>query len=182
MYVLLPYEKIKNKKLKKIIVIGAGFSGLAAATTLASAGHDVTLLEKNLTPGGRARQFKSDGFTFDMGPSWYWMPEVFDQYFEKFGKSVSQYYNLVRLNPSYTVCFGKDDFVNIPASFKELLSLFESLETGSAAKLERFLDEAAYKYKVGMEEYVWKPGLSITEFFDAKVIKSAFFFLKQIVC
>ena len=174
LYVLLPYEKIKNKKLKKIIVIGAGFSGLAAATTLASAGHDVTLLEKNLTPGGRARQFKSDGFTFDMGPSWYWMPEVFDQYFEKFGKSVSQYYNLVRLNPSYTVCFGKDDFVNIPASFKELLSLFESLETGSAAKLERFLDEAAYKYKVGMEEYVWKPGLSITEFFDAKVIKSAF--------
>ncbi len=160
--------------MKKIVVIGAGFSGLAAATTLASAGHDVTLLEKNSTPGGRARQFKSEGFTFDMGPSWYWMPEVFDQYFDKFGKSVSDYYELIRLDPSYTVCFGKDDYVGIPASFKELLTLFESLEMGAADKLEKFLDEAAYKYKVGMEEYVWKPSLSITEFFDLKVIKSAF--------
>lgn len=160
--------------MKKIVVIGAGFSGLAAATTLASEGHDVTLLEKNSTPGGRARQFKSNGFTFDMGPSWYWMPEVFDQYFEKFGKSVSDYYVLKRLDPSYTVCFGKDDFVDIPASFKDLLALFESLEAGSAAKLEQFLDEAAYKYKVGMEEYVWKPSLSISEFFDFKVLKSAF--------
>ena len=173
-YVLLPYSKLRKKSLKKIVVIGAGFSGLAAATTLASEGHEVTLLEKNSTPGGRARQFKVDGFIFDMGPSWYWMPEVFDQYFEKFGKSVSHYYKLKRLDPSYTVCFGKDDFVDIPASFNELLILFESIEKGSALKLEKFLEEAEYKYKVGMEEYVWKPSLSITEFFDIKVIKSAF--------
>jgi len=163
-----------RKKLKKIVVIGSGFSGLASATELASAGHDVIILEKNNTPGGRARQFKADGFTFDMGPSWYWMPEVFEQYFEKHGKSVSDYYNLKRLDPSYTVCFGKDDFVDIPASFSELLDLFESLEKGAAPKLESFLEEAAYKYKVGMEEYVWKPSLSVTEFFDVKVIKSAF--------
>lgn len=160
--------------MKKIVVIGAGFSGLAAATTLANDGHDVTLVEKNSTPGGRARQFIAEGFTFDMGPSWYWMPEVFDQYFEKFGKSVSDYYELVRLDPSYTVCFGKEDVVDIPASFNEILSLFESLESGASAKLQKFLEEAEYKYKVGMEEYVWKPGLSITEFFDFKVIKSAF--------
>jgi len=160
--------------LKKIVVIGSGFSGLASATELANAGHEVVLLEKNSSPGGRARQFHAEGFTFDMGPSWYWMPEVFEQYFEKFGKSVSDYYQLKRLDPSYTVCFGKDDFVDIPASFQELLDLFESLEKGSAAKLQKFLDEAAYKYKVGMEEYVWKPSLSVTEFFDIKVIKSAF--------
>lgn len=160
--------------MKKIVVIGSGFSGLASATTLANAGHQVVLLEKNSTPGGRARQFKAEGYTFDMGPSWYWMPEVFEQYFDKFGKSVSDYYTLKRLDPSYTVCFGEDDFVDIPASFSELLSLFESLEKGSAKKLESFLEEAAYKYKVGMDEYVWKPSLSITEFFDMKVIKSAF--------
>ena len=172
--VLVHYNKLIYTRLKKIVVIGAGFSGLAAATTLASEGHDVTLLEKNGSPGGRARQFKSDGFTFDMGPSWYWMPEVFDLYFNKFGKSVSDYYQLKRLDPSYTVCFGKDDLVDIPASFDELLVLFESLEAGSADKLKKFLEEAEYKYKVGMEEYVWKPGLSIMEFFDMKVIRSAF--------
>ncbi len=164
----------RKQELKKIVVIGSGFSGLAAATELATAGHEVLLVEKNSSPGGRARQFKSEGFTFDMGPSWYWMPEVFDQYFEKFGKSVSDYYQLKRLDPSYTVCFGPNDFVDIPASFQELLDLFESLEKGSSAKLKTFLEEAAYKYKVGMEEYVWKPSLSITEFFDLKVIKSAF--------
>lgn len=163
-----------EEKLKKIVVIGSGFSGLAAATELANTGHDVVLVEKNSSPGGRARQFKSEGFTFDMGPSWYWMPEVFEQYFHKYGKSVSDYYNLKRLDPSYSVCFGSDDFVNIPASFQELLDLFESLEKGASQKLTKFLDEAAYKYKVGMEEYVWKPSLSITEFFDIKVVKSAF--------
>ena len=160
--------------MKKIVVIGSGFSGLAAATELSHAGHEVLLVEKNSSPGGRARQFESEGFTFDMGPSWYWMPEVFEQYFEKYGKSVSDYYHLKRLDPSYTVCFGPDDFIDIPASFQELLDLFESLEKGAAQKLKTFLDEAAYKYKVGMEEYVWKPSLSITEFFDIKVIKSAF--------
>jgi len=159
--------------LKKIVVIGSGFSGLVAATELSAAGHDVVIVEKNSSPGGRARQFKADGFTFDMGPSWYWMPEVFEQYFSKHGKTVSDYYQLKRLDPSYTVCFGPNDFVDIPASFQELLDLFESLEEGAAEKLNSFLDEAAYKYKVGMEEYVWKPSVSITEFFDLKVIKSA---------
>ncbi|RZK29355.1 MAG: FAD-dependent oxidoreductase, partial [Hymenobacter sp.] len=93
------------------VVIGAGFAGLAAATTLAQAGWQVTLLEKNSGPGGRARVFEAEGFTFDMGPSWYWMPGVFDQYFEKFGKKVSDYYELVRLDPSYQVIFAGDDAV-----------------------------------------------------------------------
>lgn len=158
----------------KTIVIGSGFSGLAAATTLAHEGHEVTIVEKNALPGGRARKFESHGFTFDMGPSWYWMPEVFEQYFERFGKKTTDYYQLQRLDPSYSIYFGPQDVIDVPASMSHLIDLFESLETGAGDRLQDFLKDAAYKYKVGMEEYVWKPGKSITEFIDWRVLKSAF--------
>ena len=91
--------------MKKVVVIGSGFSGLAAACFLAKAGFDITVLEKNSSPGGRARKFEENGFVFDMGPSWYWMPDVFDRFFEQFGKKTSDYYDLVRLDPSYRVFF-----------------------------------------------------------------------------
>lgn len=155
---------------KKVIVIGAGFSGIAAATSLAHQGYSVTVLEKNAGPGGRARSFTEQGFRFDMGPSWYWMPDVFDRYFEKFGRRTSDYYNLVRLDPSYTVVFGKDDFMALPAGIPALKALFESLEPGSGAKLEAFMKQAAYKYDVGMNELVYKPGRSLTEFLDTKLL------------
>ncbi|MCB0784249.1 MAG: FAD-dependent oxidoreductase, partial [Flavobacteriales bacterium] len=96
------------------IVIGSGFAGLSAATSLAHKGHRVTLLEKNTQPGGRARVLREAGFTFDMGPSWYWMPEVFEQYFARFGRTVKDQYDLVRLDPSYQVVFGPDDHWMIP--------------------------------------------------------------------
>ncbi len=158
--------------MKKVIVIGSGFSGLAAATCLAKEGYNVTILEKNSTPGGRARKFEVDGFTFDMGPSWYWMPEVFEQYFAKFGKKVSDYYDLVRLDPSYRIYY-KDDTLEVPAHIEDLYDLFESIESGSASKLKKFLAEAEYKYKVGMDEFVWKPSHSISEFADLRILKSS---------
>ena len=96
--------------------MGSGFSALAAATTLADAGKNVIVLEKNEQTGGRARQFEASGFTFDMGPSWYWMPDVFESYFNRFGKKVSDYFELKRLDPSYRVFFGKDDYLDLPAS------------------------------------------------------------------
>ena len=111
---------------KKIIVIGSGFSGLAAASCLAKEGYDVTILEKNDRPGGRARKFEAEGFTFDMGPSWYWMPDVFEEYFAHFGKKPSDYYDLVRLDPSYRVFFGKNDEMNVPAKMDELEQIQES--------------------------------------------------------
>jgi phytoene desaturase len=157
-------------KHKKVIVIGAGFSGLSAATSLADQGYEVTVLEKNATPGGRARSFAADGYTFDMGPSWYWMPDVFESYFNKFNKSVSDYYDLVRLDPSYTVVFGEDDFVDVPASLDELKALFEKWEPGSAARLDRFLEQAAYKYEVGIKQLVYKPGRSVTEFMSLRLL------------
>lgn len=159
--------------MAKIGIIGAGFSGIAAATLLADQGHEVVVLEKNEGPGGRARTFAADGFTFDMGPSWYWMPDIFENYFNRFGKSVSDYYELVRLDPSYRIYFGENDFEDIPASLNEIYSLFEQWEPGSSKKLKGFLAQAEYKYKVGISEFVWKPGKSIFEFFDLRILKSA---------
>jgi len=155
---------------KKVIVIGAGFAGLSAATTLADKGLEVILLEKNESAGGRARVFRAEGFTFDMGPSWYWMPDVFERYFERFGKKVSDYYTLQRLEPSYRVCFGENDFVNIPAKMQELEQLFESYEKGSSKKLQEFLAQSAYKYEVGINKLVYKPSRSVWEFLDTKLL------------
>lgn len=155
------------------IIIGSGFSGLAAATSLADQGHKVIILEKNATPGGRARRFEAEGFTFDMGPSWYWMPEVFEDYFQKFGKQVSDYYELDRLDPSYRVYFSTEDSIDVPARMDATYALFDKIEAGSADKLRSFMEEAAYKYKIGMEEFVWKPSLSVMEFVDLRILKSA---------
>jgi len=158
---------------RKVAVIGCGFAGLSAACFLAKAGYDVTLFEKNATPGGRARVFESNGFTFDMGPSWYWMPDVFERFFNSFGKSTSDYYQLKRLDPSYRIVYGKDDYLDIPAGIPALKEMFESLEPGSAAKLEQFLQEGKFKYEIGINELVHKPGLSVMEFADTRLLKGA---------
>ncbi len=160
---------------KKAVVIGAGFSGISAATHLAANGFDVHVLEKNETLGGRARSFKTEnGFVFDMGPSWYWMPDVFENHFAAFGKKVSDYYDLKRLDPSYQVIFEDGDVVKLPAQMDELEVLFERMESGSVPHLRQFLKEAAYKYHVGMNEFVTKPSHSIFEFVDWRVLKSFF--------
>lgn len=155
---------------KQAIVIGSGFASLSAATFLANAGFNVTILEKNDQPGGRARQLVEGGFKFDMGPSWYWMPDVFDRFFGKFGTKTSDYYQLTRLDPSYTVVFGKDDALDIPANYSELRKTFEALEAGSALKLDAFLKEAAYKYEVGINNLVYKPSRSIIEFINLRLL------------
>jgi len=157
---------------KRVIVIGAGFSGLSASASLAARGFEVTVLEKNNMPGGRARKFSNEGFTFDMGPSWYWMPEVFEDYFAGFDKKVSDYYTLDRLDPSYKICFGKDDEVALPASLEGIFSLYESMEPGSSASLKTFLKESEYKYKTGMGKFVRKPGHSATEYFSWEIFKA----------
>ncbi len=156
---------------KTAIVIGAGFSGMSAASSLALQGYQVTVLEKHNQPGGRARKFEAQGYTFDMGPSWYWMPDVFEKYFARFGKKVSDFYTLKRLDPSYTVCWGKNDFSDIPANIEELKNLFDSKDPGSGKRLQKFLDEAAYKYEVGINKLVYKPGRSLLEFADLDLLK-----------
>ncbi len=156
--------------LKKVVIIGSGFAGLSAAAFMAKAGWEVTVLEKHTTAGGRARQLISDGFTFDMGPSWYWMPAVFERFFNCFGKKVSDYYQLTRLDPSYRI-YWPDETMDIPADYNELKELFERTEAGSGKKLDKFVEEAAYKYDVGINKLVHKPGQSLLEFADWELIK-----------
>jgi phytoene desaturase len=160
-------------KSNKALVIGAGFAGLSAASFLAKKGWDVTIVEKNEMAGGRARKFEAEGFTFDMGPSWYWMPDVFEKYFGSFGKKVSDFYELQRLDPSYRVYFEKATW-DLPANYEDLKNLFESIEPGAGNALDLFLAEAKYKYEVGVGKLVYQPSLSITEFIDFELIKGVF--------
>jgi len=159
---------------KKVAVIGAGFAGLSAATSLAGESFEVTVFEKNATPGGRARQLSESGFTFDMGPSWYWMPDVFERYFGRFGKRPDEYYSLQRLDPGYRVYFGANDYLDVPASLDKLEALFDSLEPGSSKRLRAFLDEAKFKYETGMNSLVYKPGLSWMELADLSLAAKSF--------
>ena len=152
-----------KQNTSEALVIGAGFAGIAAATQLAELGHQVDLLERHDHAGGRARVFEAEGFTFDMGPSWYWMPDVFESYFKKFGSDVQKELNLIRLDPSYTVWF-EDGPVNISADLETLKATFNSMEAGAAARLQSFLDEAEIKYEIGMNNFVRKPAHNVMEF------------------
>ncbi|MGZ3866155.1 MAG: phytoene desaturase family protein, partial [Bacteroidia bacterium] len=159
--------------MSQITVIGSGFSGLSAACHSAFNGHSVTVLEKNSMLGGRARYFYEQGFTFEMGPSWYWMPDVFEKFFNHFGKSASDYYDLVKLDPGFQIFFGDNDTLQVPASLEELYSVFESIEKDSADQLKKFLAEAELKYSISMEQLIYKPALSWTEYASYEVVSNA---------
>ena len=159
--------------MSRIGIIGSGFSGLSAACILAKAGYDVTVLEKNEGPGGRARKFSAQGFVFDMGPSWYWMPGVFEAFFAQFGKKASDFYNLVRIDPSYRIFYPTDE-VDVPADVDKLHGLFERLEPGSSKQLSKFLSEGKVKYELAMEDLIFNPGLSLGEFFSLRLVKGLF--------
>lgn len=148
---------------KNISIIGSGFSALAAASYLAKEGHQVTIYEKNSTTGGRARQFIIDGFTFDIGPTWYWMPDVFERFFADFGKKPSDYYELIKLNPAYSVYFGKGDFITIEDTLEKICLAFEAEEKGSSVKLKKFIAEAQDNYNIAIKDLVYRPGLSPLE-------------------
>ncbi|TFF35755.1 phytoene desaturase family protein [Mucilaginibacter psychrotolerans] len=167
-------EHILHDEKTTVAVIGSGFSGLSAAAYLAKAGCSVHVYEKNNEIGGRSRQLVGNGYTFDMGPSWYWMPEVFENFFNDFGYKASDFYELEQLDPGFTVVFGKKDVLHIPADYAALEALFESIEPGSARQLTLFLEEAAFKYRTGMNKLVHKPGLSLLEFADWDLIRGAF--------
>lgn len=146
---------------------------MAAAIELAASGHQVQVFEKNSSFGGRGRSMKVDGYSFDMGPSWYWMPDVFEQFFNKHGRSTSDYFTLDRLDPSYRIFF-EQEILDAPASMRETEALFEKKEPGSSVFLKKFLKEAKYKYEVGMSDFVTKPSLSLLEFVDLRILKSLF--------
>ncbi|MCV9928951.1 phytoene desaturase family protein [Flavobacterium sp. LS1R49] len=148
---------------KTISIIGSGFSALSASCYLAKEGYDVTIYEKNATIGGRARQLKSNGFTFDMGPSWYWMPDVFESFFKDFNKKTTDYYELIKLNPAYRVYFGINEFITITDNLEEIAKTFEAIEEGSGKKLIDYISEAKSNYDIAIKKLVYRPGVSALE-------------------
>lgn len=163
-----------------ITIIGSGFSALAASCYLAKEGFDVTILEKNNTIGGRARQLVKEGFTFDIGPTWYWMPDVFEKFFADFGKKPSDYFHLDKLNPAYEVYFDKVDSIKIPDNLKDILAIFEKEEKGSSVHLQSFLDNAEHNYDVAIKDLVYRPGISITELITPVTVRKANQFFSSI--
>ncbi|PQA94014.1 phytoene dehydrogenase [Chryseobacterium shigense] len=158
---------------KKIAVIGSGFSGLSAASYLAKEGNEVHVFEKNSSVGGRARKFRTEqGYVFDMGPSWYWMPDIIEAFFEDFGKKSADFYELVPLDPQFEMVFS-DGVMNIPDRYEEMRALFESMEKGAGKKLDDFMKDAQIKYEIGMKEFVNKPCHSWFEFISPKMAKNA---------
>lgn len=165
---------------KTITIIGSGFSSLAAASYLAQSGHKVTVYEKNDSIGGRARQLKIDGFTFDMGPSWYWMPDVFERFFADFGKKTTDYYELIKLSPAYRVYFGVDEYIAIADNLPEIVATFESIEKGSGAVLEKFMLEAQSNYDIAIKDLVYRPGVSPLELITVETAKKVGQFFSNI--
>jgi phytoene desaturase len=148
---------------KTIHIIGSGFSSLAAACYLAKEGNNVSVFEKNTSLGGRAQQFTANGFTFDMGPSWYWMPDVFESFFADFNKKPSDYYSLQKLNPGYRVFFENDTHFDVSEDLNTIISDFEKIEKGSGKKLREFIGNAKKNYEIAIKDLVYRPGESILE-------------------
>ncbi|KQB44373.1 Phytoene dehydrogenase [Flavobacterium daejeonense] len=156
---------------KKITIIGSGFSALSAACYLAKKGHEVVVFEKNNSIGGRARQMRKQGFTFDMGPSWYWMPDVFERFFADFGKKTTDYYELIKLNPAYRVYFGVEEFIAIADNLDEIVAEFEGIERGSGKLLREFMAEAQSNYDIAIKDLVYRPGVSPLELVSLETVK-----------
>ena len=164
----------------KVIIIGSGFSSLASACYMAKAGYEVTVLEKNEQIGGRASMLEIEGFKFDMGPSWYWMPDVFEKFFGDFGKKVSDYYQLEKLSPAYRVYFGEQDYIDIEDEPEKIIETFEKVEAGSGKHLRDFLKKSEDNYKIAMQDLVYNPGKNILELVSWETAKRLPLFVQNI--
>ena len=166
--------------MKNVVVIGSGFSSIASACYMAKAGYSVTVLEKNEQIGGRASMLEIDGFKFDMGPSWYWMPDIFERFFADFGKKVSDYYQLEKLSPGYRVYFGKDDYIDIADEPEKIIETFERIEAGSGKHLRKFMKDSRKNYEIAMQDLVYNPGKSILELMSFETAKRVNLFVQNI--
>ncbi|MFK7050032.1 zeta-carotene-forming phytoene desaturase [Flavobacterium columnare] len=166
--------------MKKVVIIGSGFSSLTAACYMAKAGYSVTVIEKNEQLGGRASMMEIEGYKFDMGPSWYWMPDVFERFFADFGKNVSEYYELEKLTPAYRVYFGQNDYIDIEDSPEKIIATFERIEKGSGTLLETFIKEAKANYEIAIHDLVYNPGKSVTELVSIETAKRLDLFVTTI--
>lgn len=166
--------------MKKAVIIGSGFSSLASACYMAKAGYEVVVLEQNEQIGGRASLWEKENFKFDMGPSWYWMPDVFERFFADFDRKVSDYYELQKLSPGYRVYFGKNDFIDISDEPEKIIQKFEEVEPGSGKHLRQFMADAEKNYAIAMQDLVYNPGKSLLELVSLETAVRLPLFIKNI--
>lgn len=156
---------------KKVIVVGSGIGGLGAAGLFAKKGYDVTVLEKNANSGGRANVFEHDGFRFDMGPSWYLAPDLFEHYFKLVGETVSDHLELQTLEPSYRIFFSRDnENVDIHSKIEQDAATFDSIEKGAGEKLKQYLKQSEYQYGIATQHFMYKNYDTIFDFFNKRVM------------
>ncbi|PSQ63553.1 MAG: phytoene desaturase [Halobacteriales archaeon SW_8_66_22] len=156
-----------------VVVVGGGFGGLSAACYLADAGADVRLLEKNEQLGGRASRLEKDGFTFDMGPSWYLMPDVFERFFDHFGRHPSDYYDLEPLDPHYRIFFKDGDSCEARGDHEYMRELFESYESGAGEAFDEYLETSQRHYETAMEKFVYEDRSQLRDWIDPDVMRAA---------
>ena len=156
---------------ESVVVIGGGFGGLSTACYLADAGADVTLLEKNEQLGGRASRLETEGFRFDMGPSWYLMPDVFERFFGHFGRSPEEFYELERLDPHYRVFWKDGDKVDVLPDREANKRLFEEYEPGAGDAFDAYLEESERTYEIGMEHFVYEDRPRLRDYVDKDVLR-----------
>lgn len=154
-----------------VLVIGGGIAGLASAALLAKDGYSVTVLEKNKRVGGRANLLQKKGFRFDMGPSWYLMPDVFDRFFAEFDSKPSDFFSLTKVNPQYRIFFADGSHVDISTSLKKNLKTFEKIEKGSSQRFLAYLAEAEKKYEIAINSVLYRNVDSWLGFFNWELIK-----------
>lgn len=157
---------------RRVVIIGAGIGGLSTANILAKAGFDVAVYEQLDMPGGRAGMLRKDGFSFDTGPSWYLMPEVFDHYFELLNTDTGEQLNVVKLTPSYKVFFENAEPVTIVADLNDAKSKFESIEPGSAAALDRYVALGRRIYDMSLKHFLYTNVRSLRDMLKWEIIKS----------
>jgi len=161
-------------KGKKVIIIGAGIGGLGTAALLSKRGYDVTILEKNEKIGGRANIFTAEGYTFDMGPSWYLMPDVFEHFYDLMEEDINKHLNLVKLGPSYKVFFPGDPeypVVDIHSDLKKDLPTLEQFEPGITPKLRKYLETSGKQYELAKKSFMYRNYDSIFDFFKWELMK-----------
>ena len=156
--------------MKDIVVIGAGYGGLVASALLAKEGHNVTVIEKNEQPGGKASLLKKDGFQFDMGPSWYMWPQAFEKFFEEFGEDATDFLELKQLDPSYRVFFDDGEIIDISSDIEKNYAIFDKLEENGAEKLRQYLEVCKKQYDIAMDGFVYRTYNSIFDFFTPSMV------------
>lgn len=165
---------------KKVIVIGAGIGGITTATYLAKAGYDVHIYEQSKNPGGRASQHKAQGFTFDTGPSWYLMPEVFEHYFSLCGTSTEEQLDLIKLDPAYRVFFEDGTHVTIGNDQKKNQAAFEAMEPGAGGALKRYAEQAMSLYNLSLKHFLYTNFQSVKDILHLDIFRALPLFLRMV--